>query len=342
MLQPNRHKDSKSYRYGFQGQEKDDEIKGEGNSVNYKYRMHDPRLGRFFAVDPLAKKYPHYSSYQFSGNRLIDMVELEGLEPTEAPYKNKEGTQEKAVDHQKVDSGDFDMFDLFNGELRPTWIWHNGGIAQEDGTKSSTGWYKKQDYDAIIAPDAVNYAILEGNVLEDSFFQHNGSQSSYDAFIERRRNTVEGYEGYVLSLGNSIVNKANYQRAFNRSGLAVPMDFDSPFFAPSLLAKIASYQLNISSSVQAVLGKRYKAIASQSHTMNKGGRLLEKLNNADKGEWAKVYEAGYIGSDKVEVHYFVNKNTGSVFDVKFKYEGKWSNSNFGKKAKKARVGKHDK
>ncbi len=43
-----------NYRYGFQGQERDDEIKGNGNSVNYKYRMHDPRLGRFFAVDPLA------------------------------------------------------------------------------------------------------------------------------------------------------------------------------------------------------------------------------------------------------------------------------------------------
>jgi len=69
------------YRYGFQGQEEDDEIKGDGNSVNYKYRMHDPRIGRFFAVDPLTSKYPHYSPYSFSGNRVIDMIELEGLEP---------------------------------------------------------------------------------------------------------------------------------------------------------------------------------------------------------------------------------------------------------------------
>ena len=68
------------YRYSFQGQEKDDEIKGEGNSINYKYRMHDPRVGRFFAVDPLAPKYPWYTPYQFSGNKLIHMVELEGLE----------------------------------------------------------------------------------------------------------------------------------------------------------------------------------------------------------------------------------------------------------------------
>ncbi|GAA0876016.1 hypothetical protein GCM10009118_24260 [Wandonia haliotis] len=70
------------YRYGFQGQEKDDEVKGEGKSINYKYRMHDPRVGRFFALDPLAPKYPHNSPYAFSENRLIDGVELEGLEVT--------------------------------------------------------------------------------------------------------------------------------------------------------------------------------------------------------------------------------------------------------------------
>jgi RHS repeat-associated protein len=45
------------YRYSFQGQEHDDEVKGEGNSVNYNYRMHDPRLGRFFAVDQLEGIY---------------------------------------------------------------------------------------------------------------------------------------------------------------------------------------------------------------------------------------------------------------------------------------------
>jgi RHS repeat-associated protein len=84
MLLPNRHGsvDSDSYRYGFQGQERDDEVKGEGNSYNYTYRMHDPRLVRFFAVDPLAKKYPHNSPYAFSENRLIDSIELEGLETT--------------------------------------------------------------------------------------------------------------------------------------------------------------------------------------------------------------------------------------------------------------------
>ncbi|MEW4923140.1 LysM peptidoglycan-binding domain-containing protein [Algibacter sp. 2305UL17-15] len=82
MTLPNRHdaEEASGYRYGFQGQEKDDEVKGEGNSLNYKYRMHDPRVGRFFAVDPLFKQYEYNSPYAFSENRVIDGVELEGLE----------------------------------------------------------------------------------------------------------------------------------------------------------------------------------------------------------------------------------------------------------------------
>ncbi|WP_052483468.1 RHS repeat-associated core domain-containing protein [Flavobacterium sp. MEB061] len=80
MLVPNRHGNSKDYRYGFQGQEMDNELKGEGNSLNYTFRMHDPRIGRFFAIDPLTKKYPHYTPYSFSGNKVIQFVELEGLE----------------------------------------------------------------------------------------------------------------------------------------------------------------------------------------------------------------------------------------------------------------------
>ncbi len=68
------------YRYGFQGQETDNELKGTGNSVNFKYRVHDPRIGRFLSLDPLTKDYPWNSPYAFSENRVIDGIDLEGLE----------------------------------------------------------------------------------------------------------------------------------------------------------------------------------------------------------------------------------------------------------------------
>ena len=68
------------YRYGFNGQEKDDEVSGSGNRVNFKFRSYDPRIGRFFAVDPLAKTYPMLTPYQFASNSPIMNVDVEGLE----------------------------------------------------------------------------------------------------------------------------------------------------------------------------------------------------------------------------------------------------------------------
>ncbi|MBF6654066.1 hypothetical protein C3B47_14515 [Flavobacterium columnare] len=79
-LIPNRHGSSTAYRYGFHGKEKDDELKGEGNSLNYTFRMHDPRVGRFLSLDPLSAQYPHNSPFAFAENRVIDGTELEGLE----------------------------------------------------------------------------------------------------------------------------------------------------------------------------------------------------------------------------------------------------------------------
>lgn len=70
-----------SYRYAFQGQEVDNEIKGEGNSVNFKYRMQDPRLGRFFAVDPLASSFPHMSPYAAFNNNPIFWTDPTGMAP---------------------------------------------------------------------------------------------------------------------------------------------------------------------------------------------------------------------------------------------------------------------
>ena len=100
MLVPNRHGSSNSYRHGFQGQEKDNEIKGEGNSLNYTFRMHDPRVGRFFATDPLEFKFQHNSPYAFSENKVINSVELEGLEHATIIYKYYYGSKKPVFEVQ--------------------------------------------------------------------------------------------------------------------------------------------------------------------------------------------------------------------------------------------------
>jgi len=51
------------YHFGFKGQEKDDEIQGDGNSLELGARIYDSRLGRWLSVDPQANSYPSYSPY---------------------------------------------------------------------------------------------------------------------------------------------------------------------------------------------------------------------------------------------------------------------------------------
>ena len=72
---------SSSYRYGFNGMQKDDEIKDlEGSSYDFGARMYDPRLGRWLSIDPLAMKYPELSPYNFVANSPLQYVDPDGRE----------------------------------------------------------------------------------------------------------------------------------------------------------------------------------------------------------------------------------------------------------------------
>lgn len=70
------------YRYGFNGKENDNDVKGEGNQQDYGMRIYDPRLGRFLSVDPLEDEYPELTPYQFAGNTPIQATDLDGEEPS--------------------------------------------------------------------------------------------------------------------------------------------------------------------------------------------------------------------------------------------------------------------
>ncbi|MBL7840271.1 MAG: hypothetical protein JNJ75_09045 [Cyclobacteriaceae bacterium] len=73
--------DSDTYRYGFNGKEKDSNTEwGDASLYDYGFRIYNPGLGRFLSVDPLTKKYPMLTPYQFASNRPIDGIDIDGLE----------------------------------------------------------------------------------------------------------------------------------------------------------------------------------------------------------------------------------------------------------------------
>ncbi len=73
--------ESESYRYGFNGKEKDESGEwGDLTHYDYGFRIYNPGLGRFLSVDPLTKSYPWYTPYQFAGNKPTRFIDLDGKE----------------------------------------------------------------------------------------------------------------------------------------------------------------------------------------------------------------------------------------------------------------------
>jgi RHS repeat-associated protein len=75
MLLPNRNGNTPEYRYGFNGMEKDVEVKNlDGGSYDFGARMYDPRVGRWLSVDPKSFKFAYLTPYNaFSNNPIINI-----------------------------------------------------------------------------------------------------------------------------------------------------------------------------------------------------------------------------------------------------------------------------
>ncbi|HTJ53000.1 MAG TPA: RHS repeat-associated core domain-containing protein [Cyclobacteriaceae bacterium] len=71
---------SATYRYGFNGKEKDADAEWGSTEYDYGFRIYNPKIGKFLSVDPLTKSYPWYTPYQFAGNMPIVAIDLDGLE----------------------------------------------------------------------------------------------------------------------------------------------------------------------------------------------------------------------------------------------------------------------
>jgi len=73
---PRNDNNSLLYRYGFNGYEHDDEIKGRKNSYYTFARFYDPRIARWLSVDPIYRS--EKSTYQSFNNNPIYYVDITG------------------------------------------------------------------------------------------------------------------------------------------------------------------------------------------------------------------------------------------------------------------------
>jgi RHS repeat-associated protein len=77
------------YRYGFNGMEKDDEVKGNDNSYTTEFRQYDPRVARWLSIDPVV--HHQFSPYSAFDNNPIFYTDPSGAdsEDVNGPPKGK-------------------------------------------------------------------------------------------------------------------------------------------------------------------------------------------------------------------------------------------------------------
>lgn len=123
--------------------------------------MHDPRIGRFFATDPLAPDYPWNSPYAFSENRVVDSRELEGLE--QIHYK-------LVLDSQ----GNTSSFEIVSNTDK-WWVmdYKSIGIFDEDDNYLISFNFRKQ---GDLETD-VNFDYQSNRLIDFSEFAHNPIES---------------------------------------------------------------------------------------------------------------------------------------------------------------------
>jgi hypothetical protein len=125
------------YRYGFNSQEQDNEIYGNGNSYTAEFWQYDSRLGRRWNVDPVVKQWE--STYScFSGNpvRYIDPLGLSA-----GDYYKQNGV--KIGTDNKKDGRIYIVTD--NKSIKN--IKNNNGIVDENNKPSKDNYFELPSYE---------------------------------------------------------------------------------------------------------------------------------------------------------------------------------------------------
>lgn len=127
---------NRNYRYGFNGAEKDDEIKGSGNTYDLGLREYDARLGRMFCIDPRAPEYAWQSPYVYHRNSPIWKVDYlgggDGPEPVEHTVGSGESLEQLS-----------EKYGVSQDEI----IKANSGEGGQWGQKDRTGKHKNWIYE---------------------------------------------------------------------------------------------------------------------------------------------------------------------------------------------------
>ncbi len=205
--------------FGFTGIEKNNEIKGAGNSYSTEFRELDPRIVTWWSVDPLTAKYPSHSPYNYTEGNPIVLTDRTGKGST-STHTDKDGN----VVAVKND-GDKGVY-KHDGEMKTALADVNKNYSKNNtgagGTKMGETWTALSfaDFDAYNGTEA-SIKIASGTKIDfnsnwateevNSILNENPSIFGYFNKAERRgdwdiKNNAEK-EGKGLYYGSKLFDK---------------------------------------------------------------------------------------------------------------------------------------
>lgn len=213
MLMPSRNSSASQYRYGFNGKEKDDELKGNGNSYDFGARIYDPRIGRFLSIDPRSSDFVHLSPYVSSTDNPIYYIDQDG-EGALGDFFNKLYNKAKKAIIRKV---------------------------KEKAVEATI------EFAQLIVMDIKT----EYEEKKEEMVQNNKEQKLSYKFsvpvgllVEENVEVAGQKEGFLLEILSTDLFSVEYGVKMSKDGLETVIDFDVPFDGEGFLVR-SSAALNL-------------------------------------------------------------------------------------------------
>lgn len=282
-------------RRKFIGQELNSEL--DLNWYSFRYRNHDPQIGRFVQIDPLAAQYAYNSTFAYAENKPINGIDLEGLEWLPI---NKEGEAVKPEDKENINGYRWVGYDV-NAET--------GKKTAKTGTVAQAYTFGVEGMTTLSADEKGNasekwdsYSSLStGDAATDKKIAtlHSDIQNKVKAFILKADNrfgiktrVTDGYrtveeQDALYAKGRTAegqkVTNARGGYSNHNFGLAidiVPMENGKPNYNSSQYPLLG----RIGESVGLEWGGRFKSIVDMPHFQDLKSMSLKELRALPKDE----------------------------------------------------------
>jgi RHS repeat-associated protein len=310
--------DSFKYRYGFNGKEKEDDIKGEGNSLDFGARVYDSRLGRWLSLDPLQAKYPGMSPYNFVGNMPICAIDPDGRTII---IVTKQGTYTYNLDGTLTNSEGKVVSthnDLFANQIKN---FINQVNSTKNGSKVVTQLVNSKKVYAIIdrKPD-VDPSITGSESVSKSGLVTHKTKEGADMLAANIVNPNGGSNpeenSYIATemLSNDLFNM--YQIDLNESKLAsFGIEIQGNLFASSVLSEL---KFDVNSEF---INRRSNSLFVGPITKNEKGNLqLGELNNTAKTMYNNILSS--TNYNKKELNNLITEMANNTaYDSLYKNKG---------------------